>query len=327
MNQVNITINPTTRCTLNCIYCHAPQTNHRTLSFKQLQNGLDFIFNKLPDIDKWNLHFNSHDVLLCWDDLIKPCIEQYNSNSVSFSLHTNGILLSEQKAKFLQENNVYLMMSIDGPQYVHDINRKFKNGKSSFDFVSKKLNMLNNINYPISLVATFNELSINYIYDSYQYFINQDNLFTFLFDIKYSIYNKSDLKKLFNQIAKDFAKQPIEKQKLFRLYYKSLNPDINLAYKFTINPHVINSMVNKHSFKNIGKFYGENIYSNDQSEILKSPQGYKCAHNKISCLKCPAFNRIVSNFPKYNMEIYCLFLQELFSEIKKEKGESYFDRS
>ena len=325
MSKARITINPTSRCTLNCVYCQPPQEGHRTLTFDQIQNSLNFIAEQLPDVNDWDIHFNSHDVLLCWEDLIKPCIEYYDSNNTHFSLHTNGILLSEKKAKFLQEHNVSLMMSIDGPQHVQDINRKFKNNKSSYQFIMNRLTMLKNLNYPLQLVATFNDLSIPYIYDSYSYFIKQNYFFSFLFDIKYSQYDIEQLKSYFHKIAIDFAQQPEEKQNLFRVYYRSIHPnDIN-EYRLTINTNKINAMVNKHSFNGIAYFKNNEIYPIAEAMPLALTQGSRCAHNKITCLKCPAFHGEFSHFPKYNMEIYCLLLQELFSEIKNVKGENYFD--
>lgn len=48
---------------------------------------------------------------------------------------TNSVLLDEVAAKFLAESNIGTVLSIDGRKNIHDYNRYFKNGKSSFKVV------------------------------------------------------------------------------------------------------------------------------------------------------------------------------------------------
>jgi uncharacterized protein len=56
---------------------------------------------------------------------------------ISFSLTTNGTLLTREIAVFLRENRVSACVSIDGPREVHDLNRPYASGRGSYDDVER----------------------------------------------------------------------------------------------------------------------------------------------------------------------------------------------
>jgi uncharacterized protein len=61
---------------------------------------------------------------------------------MEISIHSNGILLSEDKINFLKKYKVHILVSLDGPKHVQDINRKFRNETSSFEMVYSKIKLL-----------------------------------------------------------------------------------------------------------------------------------------------------------------------------------------
>jgi len=61
---------------------------------------------------------------------------------INNSLQTNGILLDDAWGSFLKENNFLVGISIDGPKDFHDIFRKDRGGKPSFDLVILGLEVL-----------------------------------------------------------------------------------------------------------------------------------------------------------------------------------------
>ncbi|MGL6149530.1 MAG: anaerobic sulfatase maturase [Plesiomonas sp.] len=54
---------------------------------------------------------------------------------VSNDLQTNGIALNSEWITFLKQHDFYVGLSIDGPRELHDIYRKTRNGKPTFDYV------------------------------------------------------------------------------------------------------------------------------------------------------------------------------------------------
>ena len=55
----------------------------------------------------------------------------------SFSITTNGTLVTREIAGFLKENGVSVCVSIDGPREVHDVNRPYASGRGSYDDVER----------------------------------------------------------------------------------------------------------------------------------------------------------------------------------------------
>ncbi|MBU7028804.1 MAG: SPASM domain-containing protein [Theionarchaea archaeon] len=59
-----------------------------------------------------------------------------------YSITTNGTLLTEETVNFLNEHNFSVLVSMDGPQFIQDTNRPFKNGKGSFDVAVPQIRKL-----------------------------------------------------------------------------------------------------------------------------------------------------------------------------------------
>jgi uncharacterized protein len=56
---------------------------------------------------------------------------------LSFSVTTNGTLLTREIAGFLRENRVSVCISIDGPREIHDRNRTYASGRGSYEDVER----------------------------------------------------------------------------------------------------------------------------------------------------------------------------------------------
>lgn len=61
---------------------------------------------------------------------------------ISFSLTTNGTLVTREIAGFLRENGVSVCVSIDGPRAVHDRNRPYASGRGSYEDVERGIAFL-----------------------------------------------------------------------------------------------------------------------------------------------------------------------------------------
>ena len=58
---------------------------------------------------------------------------------------TNGTLMSEEIIYFLVENEIDLLISLDGPQSEHDKHRIYPSGKGSYQKVNSNLELIWNI--------------------------------------------------------------------------------------------------------------------------------------------------------------------------------------
>ena len=88
--------------------------------------------------------------------------EQYNHNGIEIqhTVQTNGVLITQEWCDFFNEHNYCVGVSIDGPQHIHDYNRKTWGGKGSFKNVMRGFELLekNGINAGVLSVLSANSL-------------------------------------------------------------------------------------------------------------------------------------------------------------------------
>lgn len=92
-----------------------------------------------------SLTFFGGEPTLCWDTIIVPLVEYIKEKNYDFEfdMTSNCILLDEEKVKYMKDNNIGLLFSIDGAKETQDYNRPCHDcKKSSFDILEKKLPMI-----------------------------------------------------------------------------------------------------------------------------------------------------------------------------------------
>ena len=105
-------------------------------------------------------HFMGGEPLLEFE-LIKKCVsyilQRKGDKKILFTMTTNGTLMTEDVIEFLVKYEFNLMISLDGDKKSHDINRRFKTGKGSFDIILENLS-----NADASRVVISNDNSVMY---------------------------------------------------------------------------------------------------------------------------------------------------------------------
>lgn len=133
----------TERCQFRCIYClyndyYKSARNHanRDMSLAIAKKAIDYFKKHSYKSDIHAVTFYGGEPLLRFD-FVKSCIEYANSvflgETVEFSITTNGALITPEIASFFFENNVNVVVNIDGPKEIHDRYRKDIHGNGSFD--------------------------------------------------------------------------------------------------------------------------------------------------------------------------------------------------
>ena len=156
-NRLNYMIlQVTQQCNLRCSYCaysglyYNRQHNSQRMSFETAKKAIDFFIQRTAESHYLRLGFYGGEPLLEFD-LIKKCVayikDKVEGRDVTFVTTTNGTLLTDEKIKFLAENNFHLMISLDGSKAEHDACRVFPNGQGSFDIIMKNLRRVREL-YP-----------------------------------------------------------------------------------------------------------------------------------------------------------------------------------
>ena len=90
--------------------------------------------------------------------------KEYNKN-FRFTLTTNGVLLNDEIAEFLNKEMANVVLSLDGRQEVNDKMRPFRNGKGSYELIVPKFQKLadsrNQTNYYVRGTFTRDNLDFS----------------------------------------------------------------------------------------------------------------------------------------------------------------------
>lgn len=141
----------TNDCNLRCRYCFVEQ-HPDYMSFEVAQQTADWLYNNLKykkeqkiltEESKALIVFFGGEPLLQYNNIIKPLIEYNNLHypmSFRYSITSNCVLLTEDKLKFLRDNDCAVLQSIDGDKKTQDYNRPYKNKNiSSFDLINNNI--------------------------------------------------------------------------------------------------------------------------------------------------------------------------------------------
>ena len=139
-------------CNLRCKYCFASTgdfgTGHRmTMDFETAKRAIDFVIAKSGHRRNIEVDFFGGEPLMAWDTVTQTVdyarsIEEQHGKKFRFTITTNGLLLDEDKRKYINENMDNCVLSLDGRREVNDEFRKTVAGTGSYDTIVPKFKAL-----------------------------------------------------------------------------------------------------------------------------------------------------------------------------------------
>lgn len=161
----------TTSCNLGCAYCQNEP------AFKSIcSNSIDLEFyEKICDsINEYLSLSEKKSITFCYSggepllvglQYFKNIIEIqkkvfHENNIIKNVIQTNGSLITQEWAEFFKENNISVSVSLDGPEYIQNLQRPLSTGMPSLDKVVNGITILkeNNISFGTLTVITKNSL-------------------------------------------------------------------------------------------------------------------------------------------------------------------------
>jgi len=176
----------TESCSLNCDYCFTHSCHEK----KVLDQS---IFKK--SIEEWCCNSIHNSLELTWwggepyiefetmKELTKYCKEiatKYNK-SIAFGATTNGVQASDEMLKWIRDNNIATLISLDGIKEAHDKHRKFPNGVGSWDVIYKNIQKFKDTKTSFSIRASISVDTLPYLFESFKFYINELKVYAFAF--------------------------------------------------------------------------------------------------------------------------------------------------
>lgn len=137
----------TRTCNLQCRYCIEDWHNakyNKNLSLNAAFRAVDLLLKNTGDYLTPRIIFFGGEPMLRFDD-IKEITEYAYSKAkelgkeMLFSIDTNGTIINDEVIELFKKYRFSVVVSMDGPQEVQDINRPFKNGKGSYKLVERNI--------------------------------------------------------------------------------------------------------------------------------------------------------------------------------------------
>lgn len=147
--QKILVLSITERCNMFCEYCcyndqnyiAAPRNNEMTEEI--MKKAIDLFYNHSKYSEIVAISFYGGEPLLRKDFVKKSVEYAYETNLgqiIQFTITTNGLLLDDMEfVDFMVKNNFIITVSYDGPECLHDRYRKTRDGKATYNVITKNL--------------------------------------------------------------------------------------------------------------------------------------------------------------------------------------------
>lgn len=305
---------PTDKCNFNCKYCFIesafPKNHNFTFMEKETaKKGLDFFFKVSNETskNKRRIIFYGGEPLLNKKILeysIKYARNHQSSENTDLHLITNGSLITDNFAKILKENEIYVSLSLDGLEQINDKARVYLNRKGTYKDVKKGYQILKN--------ANINNIGISYTIGSHNVENLTENVQDLLkeFDIKGIGFNFiTDFPQGKNPLSTDIGfatekameafellrKKGIYEERIMRKLKPFVEREIHLKDCAAIGNQIVlapNGDIGPcHAFINTKEFFTHNIYEkniNLNEDPVYKEWSRRMPVNMKECNECPA---------------------------------------
>lgn len=142
-----VVLNIANACNLKCVYCYAEGGNYGSINRLMSQHTIESIIENLKSQGVKSINrliIFGGEPFLNWNGFkytVKKALESFEVNRIETV--TNGTRVSKDKLNFIIDNNIFVTVSLDGPNEVHEMLR----GKETYDKIISFITGLQERNY------------------------------------------------------------------------------------------------------------------------------------------------------------------------------------
>lgn len=174
----------TNACNLRCQYCYLEKTSEHMVQDTAFR-ATDAVFRSVSRhhykqvLLKYaggeaSLHMAR--VLAIHDYALQ--LSQQADITLQASILSNGIVLSQRTINNLKTRNIGVMISLDGLGHYHDLQRPFINGKSTFKYIDRTINLLLTNELVPHISVTVSQRNLDGLTDLLMYILQRRLTFT-----------------------------------------------------------------------------------------------------------------------------------------------------
>jgi uncharacterized protein len=175
-----LVLQPTPFCNLDCAYCYLPDRNSkRRMSEATLNRVFQFVFSSGLVENGFTVVWHAGEPMVLPVAYYERAIEIVRAHNpgglqVGHSFQTNGVLIDDAWCNFFRAHNVNVGVSIDGPAFLHDRNRKTRKGGGTHHRVIDGIRKLQSRGVPFHVISVLTGESLDYADELYDFYIENE---------------------------------------------------------------------------------------------------------------------------------------------------------
>ncbi len=299
-------------CNLRCRYCFADEGAYHAarevMSFGTAKAAIDFLLEKSGRRKVLEVDFFGGEPLMNFD-VVKRTVYYAKEEGAKrgkkflFTTTTNGLLLDEERAAFLNEEMENVVLSLDGRKEIHDAVRKTVNGKGSFDAVFEKIKKFVEIrgdkHYYVRGTFTAKNLDFSkdvlFLADSGFESISLEPVVTDIEDLKIGEEHLPAIEREYEKLCDEYIRREAEgKGFLFFHFHVDLEGAPCLQKKvsacgagneyFSVVPN--GDIYPCHQFAGDKDFRMGNVFTGELDPVLRAKFARSCLFTRKKCADC-----------------------------------------
>lgn len=183
--MVNFMIKPTSfQCNASCKYCFYLEKKefmindeHKKVKIMDIELAKRFIEKRVVEEKSKDIFFTwqGGEPLLAGLDFYKNVVKYQKElgrvcgKNIHNAIQTNGMLITEQWAKFLKKNKFLVGISIDGDQELHNIYRRTPANHGTFKEVTRGIRFLEQYGVEYNTLTVVNNFNVKYPLEVYNF--------------------------------------------------------------------------------------------------------------------------------------------------------------
>jgi uncharacterized protein len=152
-----IVLQPTPYCNIRCSYCYlGNRDDRRLMSNAVIEAVREKIFANLDADSSPTIVWHAGEPTaapISWYEHAYERLRDVTPPAANFAMQSNGIAIDENWIELFRRTNTSVSLSIDGPQHLHDLRRRTRNDKPTWQLVVGALRRLQSAGFEPNVIC------------------------------------------------------------------------------------------------------------------------------------------------------------------------------
>ncbi len=174
-----LVVQPTPFCNIDCRYCYLPdRTNKSVVADRTLVNLFSQVFASGWVRDGVTIVWHAGEPMVLPIDFYRRAFRLIDGLkpadlSLTHSFQTNGTLIDDAWCEFFAAEQISVGVSIDGPQPLHDINRRTRSGHGTFERTIAGIRRLRRHGVPFHVISVLSPESLAAPREMFEFYVDE----------------------------------------------------------------------------------------------------------------------------------------------------------